>query len=201
MKKRGARGRRKKANTLTKTLVATALVTGAAGTVEAVDESSILGGDFADEFALADALDVGTTEVTGAVDFQDVDFFKFSGLDPGEPFTLGVERIGGLFTDCRVLDISDSTTPLDGPTSLGGSPVSLTGTIPADGMLIFEASGGEAINYRVTLSAPSVGTRSRTVDDCADRPRGGAERRVRPASAQGSRHPGRLAGAAEDGRG
>ena len=153
MKKRGARGRRKKANALTKTLVATALVTGAAGTVEAVDESSF-GGDFADVFGSADALDVGTTEVTGAVDFQDVDFFKFSGLDPGEPFTLGVERIGGLFTTVSVFDISDSTTPLDGPTSLGGSPVSLTGTIPADGILIFEASGGEAINYRVTLSAP-----------------------------------------------
>jgi PEP-CTERM motif len=158
MKKRGARGRRKKANALTKTLVATALVTGAAGTVEAVDESSF-GGDFADVFGSADALDVGTTEVTGVSDpFPVADFFKFSGLDPDESFTLSVERTGGQsFTNVSVLSLLDSgATPLDGPTSLNtsSSPVSLTGTIPADGILIFEASGGEAINYRVTLSAP-----------------------------------------------
>jgi hypothetical protein len=62
------------------------------------------------------------------------DFFKFSGLEGLQTFTLVAERTGAL--------------------NAINSPVTLTGTIPGDGMLIFEASGGEGVNYEVTLSAP-----------------------------------------------
>jgi PEP-CTERM motif len=81
------------------------------------------------------------------------DFFKFSGLEPNVGFTLHVERTGGTLTNVRVHDPGATPPALDFG-SVGSSPVDLEGTIPASGMLIFEASGGEGVSYRVTLSAP-----------------------------------------------
>ena len=155
---------RRQANTLSKklakTLIATTLTAGAAGTAGAdpIDELAV-GGDFEDFLTSANLLEVGTNVVTGNNDdpnsqFAEPDFFTFSGLEPNVGFTLHVERTGGTITNVSVHD-PGATLPrpsiLD---SLSGSPVDLAGTIPASGMLIFEASGGEGVSYRVTLSAP-----------------------------------------------
>ena len=159
--KRGARHRRN-AKALAKTLIATTLTAGTAGAAGAVtfSESSLGGQDFADTFATADALPVGTDEVTGEnsdANIGEPDFFKFSGLEPNVAFTLNAEWTGGGFTNVSVFD-SSGGAPLDSAelnsTNSSPSPASLTGLIPGDGMLIFEASGGEGVNYKVTLSAP-----------------------------------------------
>ena len=84
------------------------------------------------------------------------DFFKFSGLEGLQTFTLVAERTGGtFFTSVGVRDSGGTLLdpPLDTLNAIN-SPVTLTGTIPGDGMLIFEASGGEGVNYKVTLNAP-----------------------------------------------
>ena len=158
--KRGARHRRK-AKALAKTLIATTLTAGTAGAAGAalVEESSV-GGDFENLFEDANLLTGGTDEVTGeniGANFQsEPDFFKFSGLEPNVAFTLNAEWTGGGSRTSASTRVP--AEPLDSAelnsTNSSPSPASLTGLIPGDGMLIFEASGGEGVNYKVTLSAP-----------------------------------------------
>ncbi len=163
--KRSARHRRN-AKALAKTLIATTLTAGTAGAAGAAtfNESSLGGQDFEDTLANAtlpaNLLPVGTDEVTGEnqnFGQSEPDFFTFSGLEPNAAFTLNAEWISGTVTNVSVRNSSNG--PLDGPELLNFSdssptPASLTGLIPGDGMLIFEASGGEGVNYKVTLSAP-----------------------------------------------
>ena len=139
--KRGARHRRK-SKALAKTLIATTLAAGAAGAVEATpfNELDLAADDFADTFATADALPVGTDEVTGTNDdpfsgFAEQDFFKFSGLEGLQTFELVAERTGGtFFTSVGVRD-SDGTLldPAGGPLETLNSinsPVSSDGNVP-----------------------------------------------------------------------
>jgi len=155
--KRGAR-HRKKARMLAKTLIATSLTAGVAGIAGADTVTEVT--DFGDDLASVTKLPIGTTEVFGSDNspFGEPDFFEFSNLVPNQLFTLVAERTGlGLSTNVGVLDSSGTfIAPPNPPLTVLNSttsPVTLTGQVPANGILVFEASGGEGVSYHVTLRA------------------------------------------------
>src|SRR5262249_60818359 len=108
----------------------------------------------------ATLLPIGTTEVIGSnrVVGSESDFFEFLNLVPNQPFTLTAAWTGDLFTDVGVHN--SSGTLIDPPLrNLGsgnpvGTPVTLTGLVPSDGILIFEASGGGGVSDRGTPTRP-----------------------------------------------
>jgi hypothetical protein len=157
---------RRKAKTLAgwfaRTLITTALTAGLVGTAGATSFDESASGDFGNSFLLASALPVGTDEVIGNSLTADDDFFKFSGLDPGETFTLVAEvtppTLPADFLNISVHNSSGTVLAFFNTLSTVSNLVSLTGTIPDDGILIFGADnpGFEpnfaTVFYRVTLT-------------------------------------------------
>jgi hypothetical protein len=144
---------------LARALLATTCLTGAAGMASA---STIIEGqapapaDFANSFALATLLPPGTTIVMGSVTGGDLeDFFQFSPLIAGDPYTVTATFFGFTEEGLRVSLFDSSQNNLNFG-SLEGAGASLSGTVPGDGTLIVEmikVSGfGNPGQYSVTFT-------------------------------------------------
>jgi hypothetical protein len=138
---------------LSRHLLATTCLTffaGVAGATTTFTEST----DFPNS-APGTTLPVGTTEVVGTLTIgSDVsDWFIFTGLLPGAPFTVAAsDNIGADQID--VYDPSNTSSPLTGFFFFGVSPNTGTGTVPADGQL----------EAHVYLSSSEVSNNTYTID-------------------------------------
>ena len=153
--------RSKRARKLSKgvvgTVIAGTLTAAASAGAETFNETSV--GDFGGTLATATAVPVGTDIVIGQVQLflggeQAHDFFKFTGLEPGAPFTIDPSG-STIQTGTPEGEVLDSASNVLGSGALDGS--NFTGFVPDDGVLIFHAFNsvaGEGVNYEISLSAP-----------------------------------------------
>ena len=192
--KRSARHRRN-AKALAKTLIATTLTAGTAGTAGAapVEESSV-GGDFENLFQDANLLTGGTDEVTGENMMANFQF----GAGLLQVLRPRAER--RVHAECRVdwrglherqRPRQFRRTPLDSAESELYELLTLT-RLPdwidprrRDADLRGQRRGRGQLQGHA--QRPAVGSRPRTIDACTGRARGGPDRGLRSASAQGSR--------------
>lgn len=149
-------------NTTFKTLLGTGALTLAAGPALAIIETE------PNSLASPQSLAVGTLEVLGSLngnpsaDFDDA--FKVNGLLPGAGFTITFTDRPAFFADflgnLAVYATTDLVNPLDSDTKFfNGGSVALTGTTPANGMLVVRISvtnlgSSDAEGYRFTINAP-----------------------------------------------
>jgi hypothetical protein len=149
-------------NKLTRMLLATTCLTAlasapaAALTVNEVETN--------DSLATANVLPLGTTEVLALAEVPFSDFFKLSGLEPGETFTATIDRLsdpitGGFFFNSQFTANASGGALIDSePVGNGPQIATVTGAIPADGMLVFSSIGniseGGPMGYHITITAP-----------------------------------------------
>ena len=121
----------------------------AAGTVtESGDFSNTLSG------AIASPLLTGTDLVNGNMaGVSDVDYFAFTNLLPGSPFSLVMNGVGGNYFRFEAFNSSDLATGTPSGPNLGTTSVTFTGTIPADGILVARVGYSEGVPYTVGLTA------------------------------------------------
>jgi hypothetical protein len=119
-----------------------------------------------DTLATANVEPVGTTEILATAEiFTFADFFKLSGLEPVEPFSATIDRLGpgGFFFESTFSATDSLGTPIDSeffgdPTAGFLQQATVSGTIPANGMLALSATGsvieGGPFSYHITIAAP-----------------------------------------------
>ena len=139
---------------ISRSLVTACLVAVATSAAHAsiINETSVVGADFGDSFALLNSLGSGVTEVIGEVNpFLDHDYFSISGLAGGMGYT-----ITGIYTAMASYEVLTSGNVV--LNSLDNNPASVSGTIPGDGILVIHAKHNEQIStYDLTLTAASSG--------------------------------------------
>ena len=102
--------------------------------------------------ALLSPLPIGTTTVNGTVTLgtDPQDFFAFTGLVSGFAFSITLTLSGQATFD--VLD--SSGTHVGSPAGpVLGAPVTFTGTVPGDGVLVASVGYNEGNPYTVTLTS------------------------------------------------
>ena len=124
------------------------------------------GGDFGGTFALRLVLPVGTTTVNGDMEFSggtDPDFYTYTGLIPGQTFTLDITAGDAVSFYQATFQVLDDTQTQIGATAIyafndpSGTMRQITGTVPGTGNLTVDiqqsAEGGGAVpSYTTTLS-------------------------------------------------
>jgi len=103
--------------------------------------------DFSDSAAAPTDLGPGVQVVTGSVSNSDIrDYFKVTGLQPSVPFSINVTFTPvGTQQGGTLAILSSSGFPIDSEFFLNDpSPRTLTGIVPADGILIGAADSIEA---------------------------------------------------------
>ena len=144
----GARGSRKRTRFVRKLLTATCL--GAAGASAAHATPITESTDFGNSFAARTLLPPGTYAVDGHVGFgDDDDFFQLSGLTPLAPFTVHFATAQGPFIGGEV------RTSADASLGIGGfdvnMPFDVSGSVPADGILVLRTFFQEGGPYQVSV--------------------------------------------------
>ena len=137
-----------------RSLVTTCLVVAATSAAHAsiINETSVVGADFNNTFALLNSLGPGVTEVIGAINpFDDLDYFSISGLAGGLGYT-----ITGIYTAMASYEVLTSGNVV--LNSLNNNPASMSGTIPDDGILVVHVANNEQMStYDLSLTAASSG--------------------------------------------
>ena len=83
------------------------------------------------------------------------DFFEFTGLLPGSPYTITTTVANGSLAGTVEALQSDGVTVLNGPTAFNGSPIIFTGSVPGDEKIVIDmvATEGTTSGYTVNMSA------------------------------------------------
>lgn len=154
-------------NKLTRMLLASTCLTAlASGPAAALTSNEV---EPNDSLATANVLPLGTTEIVATAEsFPVTDFFKLNGLVPGDTFTAIIERQGvggaGFFFETQFTASASGGAFID--SELLGDPnccgfvqtATVTGAIPANGMLVFSTVGsvieGGPMSYHITITAP-----------------------------------------------
>lgn len=131
-------------------LTATCLTAVSANAAQAtlVTEST----DFGNSFAERTLLPVGTDVVTGVVgpSSDPDDFFQLSGLTPLAPFNVDfLGSVTNLDVGGEVLDSSGASFGIGGFHTV---PLDISGTVPADGILVLRTFYSEGGPYQVTTT-------------------------------------------------
>jgi len=134
-------------------LLATTCLT-AAGAVGASAATVSEPPDFGNSFASATSLAAGTDRVQGEVQFNNFDYFRFSGLLGGSAYS-----ISGTYSGAGDYAVKDSAgVDLN---SSSYNPSMFMGLVPGDGILVIQATNNSEESsgtYDLTLTASSTST-------------------------------------------
>ena len=120
------------------------------------------GGDFGNAFAGRTTLTLGTMQVNGDTEFAgtDPDFYTYTGLLSGQPFTLGITAgADSDFYQATFMTLDDNQTQVGSTASYAGDPAgtmrTISGTVPASGNLtvaIQQSAEEGSVAYSTSLS-------------------------------------------------
>lgn len=106
--------------------------------------------------AVASPLPVGTRTVNGAValNTDPHDFLAFSSLVAGSSFSITLS--GGNYLNFEVFDSASLHLGSPGAMQSGSVPLTFTGTVPNDGILVADVGYNEGTTYAVNLTVTAA---------------------------------------------
>ncbi len=106
--------------------------------------------------AVASPLPLGTRTVNGAVaaGTDPHDFLAFSSLLAGSAFSITLS--GGNYLNFEVFDSASLHLGSPGTVQTGSTPLTFTGTVPNDGILVADVGYNEGTTYAVNLTASAA---------------------------------------------